>query len=105
VISTHLVSALLFIPLILFRTRRKRISFKWAEMRLLLSIGLVAAIRSVFQMSAIALTLVAYVISIKRTSVIFGILFGVLILKEKGLSERLTGAFIMVVGVFLIAWF
>jgi len=105
VISTHLASALLFIPLIFFRIRRKQIMLKWSELGSLFSIGVVAALRSVFQMSAIALTLVAYVISVKRTSVIFGILFGYMVFKEKGLSERLTGAAIMLLGVFLIAWF
>lgn len=105
VISTHLASAVFFIPLILFRIRRKRMIFKWIELGPLVSIGLVTALRSVFQMSAIALTLVAYVISIKRTSVIFGILFGYVIFKEKGISERLTGAVIMVLGVLLITWF
>jgi uncharacterized membrane protein len=45
---------------------------------------------------------VAYVISIKRTSVIISILFGYLIFKEKGIKERLLGAVIMVIGVLFI---
>jgi uncharacterized membrane protein len=105
VISTHLASALFFVPLVLFRIHRQPAIFKWSELRPLILIGLAAILRSVLQMSAIAMTLVAYVISIKRTSVIFGILFGYVIFREKGLSERLTGAVIMVAGVFVIAWF
>jgi uncharacterized membrane protein len=58
---------------------------------------------SIFQMTAINLTLVSYVISIKRTSVIMSVLFGYFIFKEKGLKERLTGTSIMVIGVLSIA--
>jgi len=53
-------------------------------------------------MLAINLTLVAYVISIKRLSIIFSVIFGFLLFKEKGFKERLTGAIIMVLGVILI---
>ena len=54
------------------------------------------------QMIAINLTFVAYVISVKRTSALFSVILGKIILKEKGIKERLLGAAIMVSGVFLI---
>ena len=53
-------------------------------------------------MLAISLTLVAYVISIKRVSVVFGVLWGHFIFKEGGIKERLIGTSIMVMGVGLI---
>ena len=53
-------------------------------------------------MTAISLTLVTYVIAIKRTSVIMSVLWGAIIFKEKGIKERLVGAVIMVLGVVLI---
>jgi len=53
-------------------------------------------------MKAISLTLVAYVIAIKRTSVIISVIFGHSIFKEKGIKERLLGAIIMVIGVLFI---
>jgi len=53
-------------------------------------------------MTAINMTLVAYVISIKRTSVIMSVFWGYLIFKEKGLKERLFGSFLMIIGVVLI---
>ena len=55
-----------------------------------------------FQMLAINLTLVAYVISIKRTSAIMSSLFGFWLFKEKGIKERLLGVILMVLGVVLI---
>ena len=72
------------------------------HLKLLLPIGFFAAVRAVTQMLAINLTLVAYVISIKRTSVLFSIVFAYLVFKEKGIKERLSGAILMVLGVCLI---
>jgi len=68
-------------------------------------IGFFEAVSLVFQMIALTMTLVPYVISIKRTSVIFGVILGTLIFKEKGFKERLAGAALMVCGVFCIALF
>jgi drug/metabolite transporter (DMT)-like permease len=69
---------------------------------ILLFTGFLSALTIIFQIYAITLTLVAYVIAIKRTSVCFGVLWGHLIFHEKGMKERLTGAVVMVLGVVLI---
>ena len=53
-------------------------------------------------MTAINLTLVAYVISIKRTSTIMSVFAGYLVFKEKGVKERLIGTVIMIIGVLFI---
>jgi len=68
----------------------------------LVPIGFCIALGSSSQMLAISLTQVTYVISVKRMSVVFGVLFGTLFFKEKGLRERLAGAMLMVVGVVMI---
>ncbi|MBN2332996.1 MAG: EamA family transporter [Deltaproteobacteria bacterium] len=75
------------------------------RIRKLAPIGLSAALVLILQMHAIQLTLVPYVIAIKRTSVLFSILFGLLVFGEKRIRERLLGAAIMVVGVVIIAMF
>ena len=56
-------------------------------------------------MLAISMTNVAYMISLKRTSLLFGVLYGALWFKEEKIAERLMGAIIMILGVFLIGWF
>lgn len=44
-----------------------------------------------------------YMISLKRTSVIFSVLLGYIILREKTkIKERFSGAFLMMIGVFII---
>ena len=54
---------------------------------------------------AISMVEAAYMISIKRSSLIFGVLFGALWFREEKIAERLTGALIMISGVFLIGFF
>ena len=65
-------------------------------------IGLLTAATLVFQMTAIQMTLVAYVISIKRTSALMVVIFGALFFKETGFKNRLIGVIIMLIGVMLI---
>jgi drug/metabolite transporter (DMT)-like permease len=51
---------------------------------------------------AMELVEAAYMISVKRTSLLFGIIFGVLFFKEKHLGMHLFAASIMLAGVFVI---
>jgi uncharacterized membrane protein len=53
-------------------------------------------------MLAISLTKVAYMISIKRTSLIMGVIYGYILFKEKNIRERLTGATLMFIGFVMI---
>jgi drug/metabolite transporter (DMT)-like permease len=47
---------------------------------------------------------VAYMIAVKRTSLLFGILFGALFFRERGLGVHALAGGLMLGGVFLIAW-
>jgi len=58
----------------------------------------------IFQMNAVKLTIIPYLIAVKRTNALMTVLFGLVILKEQGFKERLTGAILMVIGVFFIAF-
>ncbi len=104
VIAVDTYVALLMLPLCTFRRNRKTAQIR-ANWRALLTLGLFGGLTAVCQMTAISLTLVAYVISIKRTSAIGGVLFGYLIFKEKGIRARLVGAIVMVFGVLFITLF
>ena len=81
---------------------RKSIKYVPVNLKVLIPIGIFEGLAAVTQMTAINLTLVAYVVSIKRTSAIISVLSGYFIFKEKGIRERLIGVIIMVVGVMLI---
>lgn len=65
--------------------------------------GIAGGLATVFQMTALSLTLVPYAISVKRMSIIFGIFWGKLFFRETNIRERLLGATVMIVGVILIA--
>lgn len=53
---------------------------------------------------AISLTQAAYMIAIKRSSLLFGVLFGALFFREANIRERLLGASIMMGGVIIIGF-
>lgn len=69
---------------------------------LLLLGGVFTAVAVVAQMTALTLTLAAYVIAVKRTSILFEVLLGRLLFREVGLRERLAGVITMIAGVLLI---
>ena len=100
-IAINVFITLVMFLIMLYKSQRsiQQISTSY---KTLLPIGLFGALTLIFQMTAINLTLVAYVISIKRTSAIMSVLLGYLIFKEKGIKERLLGAAIMVIGVLFI---
>ncbi len=93
-----------FIPVVLLKSkgisRQIRKNYK-----VLFGIGFFHGLMIVVHMIAVSMTLVAYVISIKRTGAIMSVLFGALFFKEKGLKQRLTGSIIMIAGVIMITLF
>lgn len=64
--------------------------------------GMLLFLHAVFHGWAISLTQAAYMISIKRLSVVFGVLYGAAVFKERQIGIRLTGAALMVCGAVLI---
>lgn len=100
-IAMHIFAIFAMIPVV-WVTSCSSISQVWKRQKVLFPLGFVNALKYIFQMAAIQLTLVAYVISIKRTSAVLSVVLGFLIFKEKGFRERLTGSVIMILGVLLI---
>jgi uncharacterized membrane protein len=103
VVAANAFTVLVMLPIMLIKSKNSLAKVK-SGYKALFPIGLLGALGSIFQMIAINLTLVAYVISIKRTSAIMSVLFGHFLFKEKGLKERLIGVILMVLGVVLIAF-
>lgn len=98
-IAVNLLIAVFLLPFLIKKSKFKEIS---PNLRTLLPIGFFLALMSVFQMTAISLTLVSYVIAIKRTGALISVFFGYLFFKEKNIRERAIGALLMVIGVILI---
>ncbi|NDY57214.1 EamA family transporter [Desulfovibrio sulfodismutans] len=102
VFSTYFATTVFLTPLVLWRAAAPFSQVR-RHPREILAAGLFEAVSLAFQMYALTMTLVAYVIAVKRLSAVFGVLIGALIFKESGLAERLFGAALMVAGVFFIA--
>ncbi|MBT4351395.1 EamA family transporter [archaeon] len=62
-------------------------------------IGTIGSLLTTFVMKIIY---VSYAISLKRLSVLFSVLIGFLIFKEKNFKEKIIGSIIMVIGVLII---
>ncbi len=67
--------------------------------------GLLYGIMIISHMYAISITKVAYMISLKRFSLIFGILLGYIFFKEKNLKSHLLGGSFMLAGFVMITLF
>ncbi|MGB5178187.1 MAG: DMT family transporter [Gammaproteobacteria bacterium] len=67
-----------------------------------LGIGLFMAAMVVTHFYAIAHIEVAYMVAVKRTSLLFGLLYGAWLFGETGLRKNLLAGLLMVLGVFLI---
>jgi drug/metabolite transporter (DMT)-like permease len=70
-----------------------------------LLLGTIYAIMIFSHMLAISMVQAAYMISIKRVSLLFGVLYGAFLFREEKIVERLGGAVIMVCGVLIIGFF
>ena len=67
-----------------------------------LVVAVLMAIMVVTHFLAIAQVEVAYMVSVKRSSMLFGILFGALLFGEKNLVRNLTAGGIMLIGIFVL---
>lgn len=90
--------ALLFTPIVLYKGKKVRAR---AVLSVLLP-GIFYSLMVVSHMIAISLAKVAYVISVKRMSLIIGVFYGYLFFKEKNIRERLFGSLLMVIGFIMV---
>ena len=60
------------------------------------------AVMIISHVLAISRANVAYMMSLKRMSIIIGVLYGYVIFRERNIQERLLGTCLMVIGFFLI---
>ena len=65
----------------------------------LLLAGLFEAVVLVLQLTAVQFTVTAIVISIKRSGILLACVLGWFMFKERGITDRLIGSFVMIAGV------
>lgn len=93
--------SILMLPFVLWKVPQFSQTLRHS-LKSVLPIGFFAAVMSAGQMLALNLSLVVYVASIKNLNTLFAVLIGTLILKERGIKERLLGALLMFAGALLI---
>lgn len=68
----------------------------------ILAAGALTAIGAAAQMTALLLTLAAYVIAVKRISTLIGVVLGHSVFREEHVRQRLLGAAVMLAGFLLV---
>jgi len=102
IIVVQLLMALVLLFLISFRSNQKIVEIK-SKCKPLLLIGLLTALILLCQMTALTMSIVPYIISLKRTSAFFSVILGFIAFKERNIKSKLLGASLMGLGVFLIS--
>jgi drug/metabolite transporter (DMT)-like permease len=91
--------------LLLFALPQPRILTRvWRRPWAMLVVSLLNAAMVYTHFLALQRVEVAYMIAVKRTSLLFGILFGALFFHERGLAMHVLAGGMMLGGLFLIAW-
>ena len=103
VVAVNGFIALVLSPMMVYRLKPVFHLIKNHKKVMVLS-GIFLSLSNLFQMTAISMALVSYVISIKRTSALWGAILGYIVFKERGLKERIVGAVIMILGVVFISF-
>ena len=93
----------LLLPVMLIKTKKAAEKIR-NNFVVLFIIGLFGGLISICVQTAMQLGIVPYVISVKRTNIIFSTSYGYLFFKEKRMMERFTGAIIMFFGILVISF-
>ncbi len=96
-----IIVTLIFTPIALTMNKSK-IEIAKKDIVPLVSIGVTYSMMIIFHMLAMSLSNVAYMISIKRTSLLFSMFYGYFIFKEKNIVEKTAGCIIMLAGFLII---
>ncbi len=102
-ITYFIALSLSFAPAALFKGRRELRPFLGRKSYISLILpGFFYSAMIVTHMLAISLTKVAYMVSVKRTSLLIGVLYGYLFFREEDIKMRFLGALLMLAGFVLI---
>lgn len=93
----------IFTPIALVKNRGS-MSISKSDILPLSSIGITYSMMIIFHMTAISMVSVAYMISVKRTSLLFSIMYGYLLFKEEKIAEKFIGGAILLAGFVLIVF-
>jgi uncharacterized membrane protein len=93
-----------YTPYIVFSRNAAQIKKEWSSgaLRIIMS-GIIGIVGYAFILVAFTIERVSYIVGLRQTSIVFAVLMGSHLLKEKHQGIRLTGALIIFTGGFLIS--
>ena len=100
-----LVTSFVFLVLSFFNPKNRITNIKKDSFWVVIFASIAAVVSTIFINIALIEKIVPYVISIKRLSIIFSVLYGDFLFREKNITRRLIGSVIMLVGVLMILLF
>jgi len=95
----------LTVVLTIFLGAKGKLGHVFSKPATFIPIGLCTAAMIISHFIAISMTQVAYMIAVKRTSLVFSVIYGWLLFKEEKIKERLIGSGLMLAGVVMILVF
>ncbi|MCC6326102.1 MAG: DMT family transporter [Candidatus Brocadia sp.] len=93
--------SVIFFPVLLWKNQGKMRQV-FSHITLFSPIGFAIALATITHFLAVNRAEIAYVISVKRMSLLFGILYGACWFRETNIRERLIGSMVMIAGVIII---
>lgn len=95
----------LTVILTIFLGAKGKLGQVFSKPAVFIPIGLCTSAMIISHFIAISMTQVAYMIAVKRTSLVFSVIYGWLLFKEEKIKERLVGSALMLAGVVMILVF
>jgi len=90
-----------FTPIVLAKRDNKK-NLRTSEIKAIIPAGITYGLMIIFHMIAMDMSNVAYMISIKRTSLLFSMIYGYFMFREERIGEKTLGALLMLSGFVLI---
>jgi drug/metabolite transporter (DMT)-like permease len=100
--SFYFILVLVCFTPIAYKKSGGNLTIKKEDLKPLAFIGLTFSLMIIFHMMAISMTKAAYMIAIKRTSLLFSICYGYFLFKEEKIAEKAIGGVIMLAGFIFI---
>jgi len=100
----YIIVSAVMMPFLLVNSKNKIKDLK-SNFRLLLFLGIMSGLMNLTASFAMLYAIVPYVISLKRTGLIFSVFIGYFFFNEKEIKKSLIGTLIMLAGGILITLF
>lgn len=103
--STYLpILSVVLLPVLMWKNHGQ-IRELFSRISMFSLIGLAITFATIAHFLSVSIIEVPYAISVKRVSLLFGIIYGALWFKETNIRERLIGGIIMIIGVSIVTLF